>query len=122
MFRRLSIPPTTCEDPLTWWCYHEKKFPNVAFMAKHILGILWSQIETKRIFNLVRVLIALWRCHLQVENLDRIMTIVKNWLDDPRVNCMPSKTMKDYLKSLVDDNYELIEKVEYFGDLNVDDD
>jgi hypothetical protein len=91
-------------------------------MAKHILGILWSQIETKRIFNLVRVLIALWRCHLQVENLDRIMTIVKNWLDDPRVNCMPSKTMKDYLKSLVDDNYELIEKVEYFGDLNVDDD
>jgi len=61
-------------------------------------------------------------CPLQVENLDRIITIVKNWLDDPQVNCMPHKTMKDYLKSLVDDNYELIEKAKYFEDLNVDGD
>ncbi len=30
--------------------------------------------------------------------------------------------MKDYLKSLVDDNYELIEKAKYFEDLNVDGD
>jgi len=48
-----------------------------------------------------------------VENLDKIITIVKNGLDDPWVNCMPKKTMKDYLKVerfLVDDNYELIEK------------
>ncbi len=34
LFRRLSIPPTTSEDPLAWWCNHKKQFPNVAFMAK----------------------------------------------------------------------------------------
>jgi hypothetical protein len=45
--------------------------------------------------------------------LDKIITIVKNWLDDPWVNCMPNKTTKIYLKVegfLVDDNYELTEK------------
>jgi hypothetical protein len=57
-----------------------------------------------------------------VENLDRNIIIVKIWLDDPRVNCMPNKTMKDYLKSLVDDNHELIEKAKYFEILNVDGD
>ncbi len=35
---------------------------------------------------------------------------------------MPNKTMKDYLKSLVDDNHELIEKAKYFEILNVDGD
>jgi len=58
-----------------------------------------------------------------VENLVRIITTAKNWLDDLWVNCMPNKTMKNYLKvggSLVDDNYELIAEVEYFEDLNVD--
>jgi hypothetical protein len=24
LFRRLSIPPTTCEDPLAWWHNHER--------------------------------------------------------------------------------------------------
>ncbi len=45
-----------------------------------------------------------------MESLDKIIAIVKSW---PWVNCMPNKTMKDYLKVerfLVDDNYELIEK------------
>ncbi len=95
----------------------------MAFLAKHILGIPMSQIVIEIIFNLVGILIALQRCYLQVENFDRIITIVKTWLDDPCVNCMPNKTMKDYLKvegSLADDNYELIEESEHFEDLNVD--
>jgi hypothetical protein len=28
----------------------------------------------------------------------KLITIIKNWLNDLRVNCMPNKTMKDYLK------------------------
>jgi hypothetical protein len=59
-----------------------------------------------------------------VENLDKIITIVKNLLDDPQVNCMPTKNMRDYLKvegSLVDDNYKLIEEEKYFERLDVDD-
>ncbi len=60
-----------------------------------------------------------------MKNLDRIITIVKTWLDDPRVNNMPNKTMKDYLKvegSLADDNYELIEEAKHFEELNVNGD
>ncbi|CAM6015798.1 unnamed protein product [Sphagnum balticum] len=33
--------------PLTWWRDHANKFPNVAFLARQILGILDSQIETE---------------------------------------------------------------------------
>jgi hypothetical protein len=53
-------------------------------------------------------LIALQQSYLQVENWDMIITIVENWPNDSRVNCMQNKNMKDYLKikrSLVDDNY-----------------
>jgi hypothetical protein len=54
-------------DPLTLWRTHEGQFPNVAFLAKQILGILSFWIETKRVFNLVGVLM---RCsYLQVEIL-----------------------------------------------------
>ncbi len=48
-----------------------------------------------------------------MENLDLIITIVKNWPKDLHVNCMPNTNMKYYLKikkSLADDNYKLIEK------------
>ncbi len=41
------------------------------------------------------------------------------------MNHMSNKNMKDYLKverSLVDDNYELLEEVKYFEDLNMDND
>jgi hypothetical protein len=33
--------------PLTWWKDHANKFPNVAFLARQILGILDLQIETE---------------------------------------------------------------------------
>jgi hypothetical protein len=97
----------------------------VTFLAKQILDIPMSQIVIEIIFNLARILIALQRCYLQVENLERIITIVKTWLDDLHINCMPNKTMKDYLKvegSLADDNYELIEEEKHFEDPSVDGD
>jgi hypothetical protein len=39
LFKRLSIIPTTCDNPLTWWRIHENQFPNVGLFAKQILGI-----------------------------------------------------------------------------------
>jgi hypothetical protein len=60
-----------------------------------------------------------------VKNLDRIITIVKTWVDDLRINNMPNKTMKDYLKveeSLANDNYELIEEAKHFEELSVNGD
>jgi len=75
---KLSIPSFASKDPLVWWRNHEGQFSNVAFLTKQILDIPRSQIETKRIFSLARVLIALQQSCLQVENLDMIITIVKN--------------------------------------------
>ncbi len=81
------------------------------------------QIETEIIFSLVGILAALQRCCLQVENLDKINTIAKNWLDDFCIDYTPNKTMKNYLKVegfLAYDTYELIEEAKYFEDMNVD--
>jgi uncharacterized Tic20 family protein len=64
LFRRLFVSHVTCVDPLAWWWIHKTQFPNVSFLAKQILGIPRSQIETKCVFNLVSVLIALRHCRL----------------------------------------------------------
>ncbi len=82
MFRRLSISLITCVDPLAWWQIHETQFPNVSLFVKQILGILGSQIEIEHVFNLARVLTNLKHYRLQVDKLDRIITMVKNWPDD----------------------------------------
>jgi hypothetical protein len=66
---RLAILPPIRVDSFAWWKTHEGQFPNVSFLAKQVFGILKSQIETKKMFNLVGVLITLKRCHLlQVQN------------------------------------------------------
>ncbi len=67
----------------------------MAFLANQIFGISKSHIETKKVFNLVGVWTTLQQFHLQVENLDWIITIVKNCLDDLGVNCIQNKNMKD---------------------------
>ncbi len=50
--------------------------------------------------------------------------VVKNWPDDPQLNCTPTIILKDYMKAecfLVEKNYGLIEKVDFFKQLEVDD-
>ncbi len=62
-------------------------------------------------FSLASVLIALKHCHLQVQNLDWIVTIINNWPNDPCQNYTPNANLKDYLKVeivLVEENYELM--------------
>jgi hypothetical protein len=55
--------------------------------------------------------------------LDWIITIIKNWPNDPHLNCTPNVDLKDNLKVEIDlANYELIEKVAYFEELQVDED
>jgi hypothetical protein len=47
-----------------------------------------------------------------------IFIVVKIWFDGMCMNCMQTKNTKDYLKverSLIDDNYELIEKSTYLN-------
>ncbi len=97
----------------------------MGFLAKQILGILSSQIKIERVFNLANVLITLKCCHLQVENMDWIIMVVKNWPDDPHHNCKPNTNLKEYLKEehyLANENYDLLEEVDFFEQLQVDND
>jgi hypothetical protein len=73
---------------------HENQFPIVGFLAKQILGIPGSQIKIERVLNLVGVLIALQCYCLQVENLDHIIMVVKNWPNDRQLNCTPTIVLK----------------------------
>jgi hypothetical protein len=84
------------------------------------LGILGSQIETECVFSLVGVLTILKHCRLQVDNLDSIIIVVKNWPNDPRLNCSQHKDLKNFLKvesSFAENNYDLIEESNYFEQL-----
>jgi len=46
-----------------------------------------SQIETKRIFNVLGVLTSLWHYRLGVDNMDKLVMIMKKWLVDVWSNC-----------------------------------
>jgi hypothetical protein len=53
-------------------------FPIIGFHIHKILGIIESQIDMKRIFPLVGMLIILTRCHLQLDNLNNLIFVRKN--------------------------------------------
>ncbi len=76
-------------------------------------------------FILTNVLIALRCCHLQVQNLDWIISIINNWPDDLHLNCTSNVYLKDYLKveiGLIEDSYGLIKKVKFLKKSQVDED
>jgi hypothetical protein len=60
----------------------------VAALAKQILGIPASQIETERIVSISGLLITLKRCQLQIDNLDKLIFAHKNWPFDLHVGCL----------------------------------
>ncbi len=88
-------------------------------MSKEIIRIQRSQIEIEDGFILFVVLTTLWYCHLQVENLEWIMMVVKNWLNDPwLINCTTIVNLKDYMKieyALGEKNSNLIEKIVFLN-------
>jgi hypothetical protein len=45
----------------------------LAFWPSKFLGFIGSQIKIEHVHSFVGLLIALWSCCLQVENLDRII-------------------------------------------------
>ncbi len=51
--------------------------------------------------------------------------VVKNWSNDPYLNCTPSHVLENYMiveYLLVEENYDLIKEASYFEQLQVDDD
>jgi len=73
---------------------HESMFLTFGFLACQILSIVGSQIETKRIFSLTWILIIIKRCHLQLDNLDTLNFLNKNWPNDPRIGCKPMELIE----------------------------
>jgi hypothetical protein len=63
------------------------------------------------------VSIALRHCRLQVENLDLIITIVKNWFNDPCLNHTRHMDLIDFMEVenlLAKENYDLVKEFNYF--------
>jgi hypothetical protein len=58
------------------------------------LGIVGSQIEIERIYFLVDILTNLMRCHLQTNNLERLIFISKNWPNDFMVGSFPNNLVE----------------------------
>jgi hypothetical protein len=57
-------------------------FPTIGFLASQILGIEGSQIEIERILFLAYIFTSPRRCHLQSNNLERLIFVNKNWSND----------------------------------------
>jgi hypothetical protein len=81
MFESFQVDVKDIKCLLEWWVKHKSLFPIVVFLARQILGIVVSQIETKRIFSLVGILTNLRYC-LQPNYLDKIIFVNKSWLSD----------------------------------------
>ncbi len=56
LFHRLSVGPMEIKNPLQWWANHAMQFPHVSFLACYMLGIVGSQIEIERIFNVTSII------------------------------------------------------------------
>jgi len=76
----VNVKEITCL--LRWWEKWEKYetlFPTVGFLVWQNLGIVGSQIEIKRIFFSVGILINLRRCHVQLYKFKKLIFVKKNW-------------------------------------------
>jgi hypothetical protein len=74
-------------------------FPTIDFVARQILSIVRSQIETKRIFSLACILTNLRKYHLQLENLNFLIFVNKNWLSDLRDGCKLPSNLVDLIQT-----------------------
>jgi hypothetical protein len=61
------------------------------------MGIVGSQIKTKRIFSMVRVITSLKCCWHGIVNLDKLILIMKNWPNDLKFGCTNgSKSFEEF--------------------------
>ncbi len=75
-------------NEVQWWGKHESMLSIVEFFACQIQGIVRSQIETKRTFFFNWDTSNLRSCHLQVENLNKLVFVNNKWLKDPKIGCI----------------------------------
>jgi hypothetical protein len=62
VFKHYQVDVKDIKCLVQWWEKYESMFPTIGFCVRQILGIIGFQIETERIFSLVRILSNLKRC------------------------------------------------------------
>jgi len=110
VFQCYQVDVNKIKHPLQWWEKHEAMFPTIGFLVHQILKIVGFQIETKRIFSLVGILFNLRRYRIQLENLEKLIFVNKNWPNDYRVGCKSPSNLLEL--SGIDANLE--EELEQF--------
>jgi len=78
MFIRFQVDVKDIKCPLEWWAKHESLFPTVVIFTCHIFSIIGSQIESENLFSLVGIFTNLKRCHLQLDNSNKVFFVSKN--------------------------------------------
>jgi hypothetical protein len=117
-FRAKKVTDDECKDPLAWWRAKEGHFSYVKFVAHQILGIMGSQIEAERVFNIASICTNLGCSRLGTKNLEMLISIYKNWPKDARVG--GSLSMQKFMEmeeTLIDKNEKIISSL---GLLEVD--
>jgi hypothetical protein len=66
-----------------WW-HTKKKFLIIAILVQYYIGILVSWIKIECNLFIVGILIALHRCHVQTNNMDKLILVNKKWLFNPQ--------------------------------------
>jgi hypothetical protein len=74
-------------------------FPIVGFFNHQILGIVGSQIEIEFFFSSTGIFTNLRRCHLQLENLEKITFVNKNGPSDPKVGCKSPSNLVELIQT-----------------------
>jgi len=106
IFKRYQLYVKDIKCLFQWWQKHETMFPIVGFLARQILGVVGFQIETF-FFSLARILTNFRRCHLQTENLKKLIFVNKNRPNDPRIGCKSPFNLLEFLERDVDLEVEL---------------
>jgi len=94
IFKRFQVDAIDFKCYFQWWEKHESMFLTFGFLAYQILSIVGSQIETKRIFSLTWIFINIKTCIFQLDNLDTLIFLNKNWPNDHRIGCKPMKLIE----------------------------
>jgi hypothetical protein len=81
------VDAKNCKCALFWWQKEQFFFPTIVTITQHILGIPTNQIETKHIFSIATILTTCCKCHLQIDNMDKLVFVNRNWPYDLGIGC-----------------------------------
>ena len=74
----IAEKPTKDCDPLDWWKRNETRYPQIAVIAKRVLGVPATSVSSERIFSAAGLLINKLRNRLSSDIVDSIIFLNKN--------------------------------------------